>query len=228
MMAYAYARVSTQIQQKEGVSLAHQQERITAWCRGNGHELAGVFVETMSGGRADNRPQLQRAMSAVCKSRGILVVYSLSRFSRSVRDTLVLTEQLDRFNAHLASLSESLDTSTAVGRMVFKMLSTLAEFERDVNAERTRNALGHMRRTNRRISVKIPFGHTLATDGTSLLPNADEQEAIGRMEARRADGMTLAGIAQSLENEGVRTREGGRWFPKTVSGILQRQQKLAS
>lgn len=228
MKAIAYCRVSTAGQGQDGVSLAMQQERVAAWCLGNGHELEAVFVETMSGGRADNRPELQKAMALVCKRRGILVVYSLSRFSRSVRDTLELSEQLDRSNAHLASLSESLDTSSAVGRMVFKMLSTLAEFERDVNSERTRNALGHMRRTNRRISAKIPFGYTLAPDLETLLPEAGEQAAIARIIERRSGGMTLAAIAQSMESEGVRTREGGRWFPATIASIIERQQKLAA
>lgn len=228
MKAYGYARVSTQGQKNEGVSLAHQQDRIAAWCKANGHDFDTVFVETMSGGRADNRPELQKAMTAVCKNRGILVVYSLSRFSRSVKDTLALTERLDRSNAHLASLSESLDTSSAVGRMVFKMLSTLAEFEKDVLSERTRNALGHMRRTNRRISAKIPFGYTLADDGDTLLPNANEQSAIGRIVERRSQGMTLAAIAQSMETEKVKTREGGRWYPATIAAILDRQHKLAA
>lgn len=228
MKAVSYCRVSTTGQGQDGVSLAMQRDRVAAWCIGNGHELEAVFVETMSGGRADNRPELQKAMALVCKRRGILVVYSLSRFSRSVRDTLELTEQLDRSHAHLASLSESLDTSSAVGRMVFKMLSTLAEFERDVNSERTRNALGHMRRTNRRISLKIPFGHTLDADGTTLLPESAEQSAIARILERRAAGMTLAAIAKSMESEGIRTREGGRWYPATVASIIERQQKFAA
>ena len=146
-----------------------QKDRITAWCLGNGYELDAVFVEAMSGGRMDNRPELNKAVGRACKLGGILVVYSLSRFSRSVRDTLAMSEQLDRAGANLASLSERLDTSSAVGRMVFKLLSTLAEFERDQGAERTRAALGHMRRTNRRISAKIPFGYTLGADQKTLL-----------------------------------------------------------
>jgi site-specific DNA recombinase len=228
MKAFGYCRVSTTGQKEEGVSLAHQQDRITAWALANGHELAALYVETGSGGRADNRPRLQEAMAAVCKVGGILVVYSLSRFSRSVKDTLALTEQLDYADAHLASLSESLDTSSAVGRMVFKMLSTLNEFERDVLAERTRNALGHMRRNNRRISAKIPFGYTLGADGDTLLPNATEQAAISRITKRRADGYTLAAIAGTMESEQVRTREGGKWTAKTIFSILRRQQTLAA
>ncbi len=228
MKAVAYCRVSTTGQGQDGVSLAMQKDRIAAWCLGNGYDLDGVFIETQSGGRMDNRPELSKAVGLACKLRGILVVYSLSRFSRSVRDTLAMSEQLDRAGANLASLSEKLDTSSAVGRMVFKLLSTLAEFERDQGAERTRAALGHMRRTNRRISAKIPFGYTLAADSATLLPDAREQAAIVRILERRAGGMTLAAIAQSMETEGVKTREGGRWYPATVASILERQQKLAA
>ena len=228
MKAYGYCRVSTTGQQEEGVSLAHQQARITAWVTANGHELAGMHVETGSGSSADNRPELQKVMGAVCKAKGVLVVYSLSRFSRSVKDTLNLTEQLDKADAHLASLSESIDTSSAVGRMVFKMLSTLNEFERDVLAERTRNALGHMRRQNRRISSTVPFGYTLASDGATLLPVASEQAAIQRMVARREQGMTLAAIAASMEAEGITTKTHGKWYPASVANILKRQQLLAA
>ena len=228
MKAYGYARVSTQGQKDEGVSLDHQQERIAAWCKANGHDLEKVYVETGSGGRADNRPELQKAMTAVCKAGGILVVYSLSRFSRSVKDTLHLTEQLDRSHAHLSSLSESLDTSSAMGRMLYVLMNAMNAFEREVIAERTRNALGHMRRNNRRISAKIPFGYTLAEDGDTLLPNAHEQSAISRIVERRSQGMTLAAIAETMTTEGVKTREGGRWFPATIAAILERQTKLAA
>jgi DNA invertase Pin-like site-specific DNA recombinase len=228
MKVYGYARVSTAGQAQDGVSLEMQKQRIEAWSLANGHELAAVFVETGSGARSDNRPQLNLAVAAACKNKGILVVYSLSRFSRSVKDTLILADQLERSNAHLASLTESLDTSSPVGRMVFKILSTLAEFEREQGAHRTIAALSHLRRANRRISSKIPFGYTLADDNTTLVLNAGEQAAIARMVGWRAGGMTLAAIAKSLEAEGVKTREGGRWFPATVAYILQRQQKLAA
>jgi DNA invertase Pin-like site-specific DNA recombinase len=205
-----------------------QRDRIAAWCRGNDYDLSAVFVETMSGGRMDNRPELNRAVGLACKLRAILVVYSLSRFSRSVRDTLAMSEQLDRAGANLASLSEQLDSSSAVGRMVFKMLSTLAEFERDQTAERTRNALGHMRRGNRRISGKIPFGHSLASDGATLVPKGGEQKTITRILAFRAGGMSLRAIASRLNARKVMTSTGKTWFPATVKCVLDRQHKLAT
>ena len=208
--------------------MANQQERVEAWTKANGHVLAGMFVEVRSAWRADNRPQLRKAMAAVCREGGILVVYSLSRFSRSVRDTLALAEQLERAGANLASLSESLDTSNAVGRMFFKLMSVLAEFERDQLRERTTNAMSHLRLHNRRISSRIPMGYELAKDGVTLLRNEREQAAIARIVERRATGMTLGAIARSMKAEGVPTKLGGQWTAKTVLAILRRQQKLAA
>jgi DNA invertase Pin-like site-specific DNA recombinase len=231
MKAYGYARVSTTGQKDEGVSLAHQQERIRAWCVANGHELISLAVETGSGARADNRVELQRTITAACAEGrdGIVVVYSLSRFSRSVRDTLAMADRLDRSGAHLASLSENLDTSTAVGRMIFKLLSTLNEFERDLLAERTANALGHLRRKDVRISGRIPLGYRLAADGTTLLPDAAGQAAVARISELRGHGKSLNAIACQMRQEGHRTSTGGlNWFGSTVAAVLSRQLKLAA
>ena len=228
MKAFGYCRVSTTEQQDEGVSLLHQQERIGAWAKANGHELAGMFVEARSGGRADNRPELKKAVAEAGREGGILVVYSLSRFSRSVRDTLALADQLEKSGANLASLSESLDTSNAVGRMFFQLMSVLSEFERNQLRQRTTSAMSHLRQHNKRISHKIPMGYDLATDGVLLVPNEQEQATIARIVERRASGMTLGAVARSMEVEGVPTKFGGKWKPQTVLAILRRHEKLAA
>ena len=228
MKAFGYCRVSTTEQQDEGVSLLHQQERIGAWAKANGHDLAGMFVEARSGGRADNRPELKKAVAAAGREGGILVVYSLSRFSRSVRDTLALADQLEKSGANLASLSESLDTSTAVGKMFFRLMSVLAEFESDQLRERTTHAMSHLRHNNKRISYKIPLGYDLASDGSTLVPNQREQAVIGTIVERRGSGMTLWAVARSMAADGVPTKMGGKWTPKTVLAIIRRHEKLAA
>ena len=228
MKAFGYCRVSTTDQQDEGVSLTNQQERINAWAAANGHDLAGMYVEARSGGRADNRPELKRAMSAACSEGGILVVYSLSRFSRSVRDTLALADQLERAGANLASLSESLDTSTPVGRMFFQLMSVLSEFERNQLRQRTTSAMSHLRQHNKRISYKIPLGYDLAKDGSTLQPNQREQNVISRIVEQRQTGMTLSAIAHGLADDKVATKQGGQWKPNTVLAILRRHEKMAA
>lgn len=228
MKSFGYCRVSTTDQQDEGVSLSNQQERIRAWASANGHDLAEMYVEARSGGRADNRPELKRAMAAACREGGILVVYSLSRFSRSVRDTLALADQLERAGANLASLSESLDTSTPVGRMFFQLMSVLSEFERNQLRQRTTSAMSHLRQHNKRISYKIPLGYDLAKDGSTLQPNQREQNVISRIVEQRQTGMTLSAIAHGLADDKVATKQGGQWKPNTVLAILRRHEKMAA
>lgn len=228
MKVIAYCRVSTIGQSEEGVSLAMQQERIAAWCVANGYDLDATFVETMSGGRTANRPEVQKAIALACKLRGVLVVFSLSRLARSVRDTLAIAERLDKAGANLASLTERIDTNSALGKMVFRLLSTLNEFEKDQLSERTENAMRHLRKANRRISTRIPLGYDLAPDGETLIANSGEQACIARIGAMRATGMSYAAIAGALTDSGVATKTGGHWHASTVRAILERQQKLAA
>jgi DNA invertase Pin-like site-specific DNA recombinase len=225
---FGYVRVSTNLQQEDGASLAHQQERILAFAKANGHEMAGMFVETGSGSSAENRPELRKAMQAACRAKGILCVLSLSRFSRSVLDTLNLVAQLDGAGAEFCSITESINTSNAVGRLVFGMLSSLNQFEREMLVERTTNVLGHLRRQNKRTGC-IPFGYSLAKDAETLLPIEAEQQVIQHIVRQRSEGKTLVEIADGLNAAGVRTKnEGKSWHGSTVASILRRQQLLAA
>lgn len=225
MKAYGYIRVSTDGQAKEGVSLEAQEAKIRAWCEVNGYDLAGVYVETLSGGRADNRPQLQRALADVCRAKGVLVVYSLSRLARSTTDAITISQRLEKCGADLASLTERIDTTTAAGKMVFRMLAVLAEFERDQIKERTTAAMGHLRRKGVRISRVMPFGYDLAEDGQTLRPNAAEQAGLALMIRLRGTGRSYGEIAAQLSRRGIRTKQGGDWEQSAVRKILGRAQK---
>lgn len=220
--AIGYVRVSTADQATEGVSLDAQRERIAAWCLANGIALGSVFVDAgISGKRADNRPELQRALDAVTSEGGILVVYSLSRLARSTRDTIEIADRLDRDGADLVSLSERIDTTTAAGKMVFRMMAVLAEFERDLVSERTRGALAHKRTRGERTG-KVPFGFDLAADGVQLVPNADEQRVLGLIGELRAAGLSLRAIAEELNRRGVPTKEGRPWIHTSLARIVKR------
>jgi len=221
--ATAYIRVSTEGQAKEGVSLEVQQRKIEAWCVANDFELGGVFVDAgLSGKRADNRPELQNALSAVTQSKGVLVVYSLSRLARSTKDTIQISERLDKAGADLVSLSEKLDTTSAAGKMVFRLMAVLAEFERDQVYERTIAALAHKKSKGERVG-KIPFGFNLAADGVMLLENPDELRAVELIRELKAEGYSLRAIAAELDSAGIPTKDGkGGWRHTTVQSILSR------
>lgn len=218
--AVGYIRVSTEGQATEGVSLAAQRERIEAWARAHDYKLVGVFEDAgVSGKRADNRPGLQAALARACKSKAALVVYSLSRLARSTRDAISIGERLDKAGADLVSLTESVDTSSAAGRMFFVMLSAFAQFERDLTSERTKTALAHLKRQGRRVSRYAPFGFRVV--GRELRPDASETATVETMKRLRADGMSLRAIADELNRRGVPGGEGGRWYAPRILRVLR-------
>jgi site-specific DNA recombinase len=225
MKAIAYIRVSTAEQADEGVSIDAQRSRIRAWCEANGYRLADVFTDAgLSGKRADNRRGLQDALQTVCKARGAaLVVHSLSRLARSTKDAIGIAERLDKAGADLVSLSERIDTTSAAGRMIFRMLAVFAEFERDLISERIKSALDHKRSSGQRVGAVL-YGFDLADDGKTLIPNEAEQAVLADIRALRNSGKTLKAIAKALTDRGIPTKTGKspRWTHQTVARILKR------
>lgn len=218
--AIGYVRVSTTGQAEDGVSLDAQRARIAAWCLANDIELAEVFEDAgLSGKRADNRPGLVAALDAVCRSGGVLVVYSLSRMARSVKDTITITERIDKSGADLVSLTEKIDTTSAAGRMVFRMLAVMAEFERDLVSERTKSAMNHKRSKGQRLG-QIPYGFRLVEDGVNLVEDDLEQKTMGLIRQLHAEGLSGRKIVAELNAMGIKTKGNGQWHETTVRRIL--------
>jgi DNA invertase Pin-like site-specific DNA recombinase len=222
MKAVLYIRVSTEGQAIEGVSLAAQRSKLEAWASLHDAEIVGTFEDAGISGTRDDRPGLLAAIEAATKAKAALVVYSLSRLSRSTSHTIQLADRLAKADAHLVSLSEQIDTTSAAGRMVFRMLATLAEFERDLIAERTTNALAHKKAKGERTGT-VPFGYDLAADGVALTPNATQLEAVAIIQSLRDSGMTLRAIADELTARKILTAKGNaKWTHTAVQSILKR------
>lgn len=221
--AIGYVRVSTLDQADEGVSLDAQRNKINAWCLANDAELLDLLVDTQSGKRADNRHGLQAALDAVTKCGGVLVVYSLSRLARNTRETLEIADRLDKSGANLVSLSEKIDTTSAAGKMVFRMLAVLAEFERDQLSERTTMAMAWKKAQGQRVGT-VPYGFDLDTDGVNLLRNEDEQRVLDLVAELRSSGWSLRRIASELTERGIPTKEGTSvWSHTTIQRLVARQ-----
>lgn len=222
--AIGYCRVSTELQAQEGVSLEAQQAKIRTWCELNGYTLISLHVDAgLSGGRSDNRPGLQQALADVCTQKGALIVYSLSRLARSTKDAIAISERLAKHGADLVSLSERIDTTSASGKMIFRMLAVLAEFERDQISERTKAAMAHLRRQGRRVSRHIPYGFTLSDDGSTLTPHPAEQHGLARIRALRLEGLSLRQIAAALTRSKIPTKTGRSWTAKVIHSLLHRE-----
>ena len=215
-----YIRVSTTGQAEEGVSLEAQKAKIAAWCSLNDGELAALFEDAgISGGGMAKRDGLQDALKATNKGMA-LVTYSISRLARNTRDMLDIAERLEKKSADLVSLSERIDTTTASGRMVFRMLAVLAEFEREQIGERTRMALAH-KKANGDVYAATPFGFDAIAG--RLVEVKRESAIIADILKMREAGASLADIANNLNASGIEGKRGGKWFPSTVRYLIQRQ-----
>ena len=84
----------------------------------------------------------------------------------------------------------------------------------------------HLRRQNRRISSKVPFGYDLSPDKRTLTRNPAEEEAIYLIQKLRGAGKSFRKIARHLESRNVKTKKGGQWRARTIKGILDRQEKI--
>lgn len=98
-----------------------------------------MFEEKESGKRKD-RPRLEEMLKLLRKDDTV-VVYKLDRISRSTKHLIELMEEFEAKGVHFVSLQDNIDTTTAMGRFFFRMLASIAELERDIISERTRDGL---------------------------------------------------------------------------------------
>ena len=218
--AIGYLRVSTSDQAKDGVSLDAQRARIEAWALGSDADLLAIHTdEGISGYKMANRPGLLAALDDACGKKAALVVHSLSRLARNTREALELSDRLAKSGADLVSLSERLDTTSAAGRMTFRLLAVLNEFERDLISERTRNAMQFARSQGKRVG-NIPYGFN-EVEG-KLFKNEFEQDNIMLMRQLRRHGLSLRKVAVELEHRGILTKMGNeKWHPYVIQEIIR-------
>src|SRR5438270_12986317 len=115
--AVLYARFSPRPLADECDSVERQIERCRAYSTGHGYTVVAEHEDKdLSGGRADNRPGLQKAIKAACERAAILVVCSLSRLARCTKDAIDLAERRNGAGADLAVIRESVNTGQPMGR----------------------------------------------------------------------------------------------------------------
>lgn len=202
---HGYLRVSAEEQRASGLGLAAQRHAIDAEAARHGWAVTYHADEGVSGTvRPEDRPALAAVLDAL--GRGdVLVAAKLDRLGRRTTDVLGLADRADREGWRLVLLDLALDTGTPVGAFTLAALAAVAQLERDLIAQRTRDAMSAARRRGQR-------------HGRPVTLPADIRQRIAAM---RRDGATLHGIADTLTAEGVPTARGGpRWWPSTVASVL--------
>ncbi len=220
-----YIRVSTQEQASEGYSLAAQEAKLRAYAALYDLDLVAIETDAGQSGKTLDRPALQSALAALrAGTAEAVLVAKLDRLTRSVADMARLIDEFfgeqATHKAALLSVADQIDTRTAGGRLVLNVLVSVAQWERETIAERTKAALDHKKAMGEYAGGNRPFGFEL--DGTRLLALPNEQDAITLILDLRGQGRTLREIAAELTARGIETKRGGRWHIQTVKGILDR------
>ncbi len=222
--AIGYARVSTDEQAREGVSLDAQRDRISAYATAKDLKLAEILTDEGASGKSLNRPALQELLSR-CKGKSVghVIVWKLDRLTRRTRDLLTLVDEvfLTR-DIELHSVSESLDTSTPHGRFVLTLFGGLAQMERELIAERTRSALAFKRERGQPTSHP-PLGFKVNGTRHRMVPIPEELEIVRRILLLWRRGSSYRSIAAKLNEEGVPTKQGRRWHHSTVGNVVRRR-----
>jgi site-specific DNA recombinase len=220
-----YPRVSTEEQARGGVSIQGQTDKIKMFCELHELELVKIVPDAGFSAKSLDRPGIKEILDDLERGRlDGLVITKLDRLTRSLEDWSVLIKRYfrDDAGARLFSVSDSIDTRTANGRMVLNLIMTIAEWEREIIGERTKDALqGKISRGER--CGKIRYGYDLGSDGKTLTPNRHEQSVIKKMKAWRAEGWTYERIADELNVLRIETKQCGKqWFPNSLYRILTR------
>lgn len=211
MRAVIYTRVSTEEQAESGLGLEAQEATCRQACEARGWDVVGLVVDAGVSGkiRPTDRPGLVEALAMVggpkrTRQGDVLVIAKLDRAARSAFDLLWLREESERCGFGLVVLDPEMDTTTPAGKFQFTVMAGVAELERDLIAQRTREAL----------AAKKARGARLGRPVTMPAPVRDR---VGEL---RAAGLSIAGVADALNAEGVE-RTGGPWTRSAVQKVLR-------
>lgn len=213
-IAYCYARVSTQMQAEDGMSLGAQEKQLIAAAELAGYEAVILREEGRSGKSITGRPVLRQALEDLDAGKAkALFVTRLDRLARSTRDFLSIVDRSHKYEWRLALLDLGLDTGTYQGRFVVTIMSAMAEMERGMISMRQKDV-----HKDRRDNKKV-WGVDL---GPLPLVESDIRD---RITSERDAGLSYKTIADNLNNEAIPTVLGGaKWYASTVRHIYLRKQ----
>lgn len=211
MKVFGYVRVSTAEQATSGESLDTQRRQVEAWAMLKGWEVAETFVERGVSGSVPlaNRPEGERLLAAAGKG-DVVITAKLDRMFRSASDALGTLEELKVSGVALHMIDLGGDVcGNGISKLVFTILSAVAENERDRIRERIRDVKANQAAKGEYLGGKVPFGFRLI-DG-ALVKDAAEQDALATMISMRREQKTLRDIGAVVGKH-----------PNTVKRILDR------
>lgn len=205
-LALAYVRVSSAVQVEEGASLDAQEATLREEAARRGWDVEIVREEGKSAKSIQSREKLAEALNRLDRGEAqFLLSVRLDRVSRSVADFASLIDRARRKHWGIVLLSPNLDLSDPSGEFVANVLASAAQYERRLISVRTREGMAQ------RKAEGVSFGREVAADFLST---------YRRVLSMSTEGQSLNAIARTLNEEGVPTARGGKWYASTVRAIV--------
>jgi putative DNA-invertase from lambdoid prophage Rac len=215
---FGYLRVSTAEQASNGESLDTQRQQIIGYAMMKGWSVSEFFIEGGVSGSVPlaDRPEGRRMVAAV-QAGDVIITPKLDRMFRSASDALGTLEEMKEQGVGLHMIDLGGDVcGNGISKLVFTILSAVAENERERIRERIRDVKRHLACQGIYGGGKRPFGYDIV-DGR-LVPNAQEQVKLAKMREMKANNASLREIGEAV----------GITAPTTVKRILARLEPATS
>jgi DNA invertase Pin-like site-specific DNA recombinase len=226
----AYIRVSTKRQGDSGLGLQAQRTAIDQFAKQFGRTVIATYQEVESGKKSD-RPELAKALAHARRANAALCTAKLDRVARNVELMAGILNSGVEFVAA---------DNPSANRMVLRILSAVAEAEAKAISERTTRALAEAKKNGKLLGSSRP-GHWKGREDRRLIGAANGGKAAAKVHRQAAQqayldllptmtelrnqGSSLQAIADTLNTQGHRTRQGKPWNPMQVSRVLERSEK---
>lgn len=151
----------------------------------------------------------------------VLLVLKMDRIHRNSKAFMEMMDTLEAAGKEFASATESLDTTTAMGRFVVDIIQRIAQLESEQIGERVKAGMAQKAKEGGSLGGAAPYGYE--RDGEGLRIVEAEADVVRSIFEAYRDGASLQEIADELRDREVPTRNGGRWAKRTVSKILNNQ-----
>jgi len=220
-----YTRVSTEDQAKESYSLEVQREYLESFAQREGYEIFKVYCDEGISAYSTRRPALQALLTdAKAKRFELVLVHKIDRFSRNLKDLLMLVDELSSYGVAFKSATEAFDTTTSAGKLMFQQLGSFAEFERNRIAERVfPGMVKGVQRGNWQGARFAPFGYTYNKENKLLEVEEREANIVKLIYTMYISGKSTHDIAAYLDKKGYKTRTGKQFYNKFICDILKNQ-----
>jgi site-specific DNA recombinase len=220
MKVIGYVRVSSVTQREKNNSIPLQKKKIEEYCKLNDYELLEIYEDDGVSGMSINKRLGYKNMIEYLKDNNVdgIVVWSLSRLGRRMKDVVELMDYLNNNEIHFFSIKENLTNSDKVGSLIMNILSSVNEFEVEMIRERIKDVKRN-KKENGEVYGRLMYGYN--NQNGKLIVNEEERKTIKRIKNLRSRKWSWRRISNKLNEEGILSKEGNRWYDGSLYNMMR-------